>query len=359
MSGGIDSSAIVCSINRINGSRAGKTRQLTFSAFAEDPSIDESNFVRLVASSTGVKNYSVVPTGVELEQKLRRIVWHQDQPFASSSIFAQWKVFELAKSHGVKVMLDGQGADELCGGYVSAAPHFFIELMRKWSLLTLLKESRAFAKRQGLSWSQLMKNLLRHEIARSLPRNQRVIGSHPWLDHGFFEQQCETRAQEIESQNPYPTSEVFNRHLFHSIFYSGLPALLRYEDRNSMAFSIESRVPFLDHRLVDHVLSVPAKCKIRDGQLKWLLRRAVGELIPGQIRERDRKLGFATPEAQWQQDNLKPMVYEAIESRELEPFLNVKKARQYFADSANRDQLDFVPWRWLSACLWMQEMGVA
>jgi asparagine synthase (glutamine-hydrolysing) len=134
---------------------------------------------------------------------------------------------------------------------------------------------------------------------------------------------------------------------------------LRYEDRNSMAFSVEARVPFLDHRLVEFVMALPSRLKVRNGYTKRVLRDAMAGTLPEKVRMRPRKMGFATPERRWQAGPLRQLVLDAIASPRLEPFIRRDLAKVHFDRIVTSNVLSFAPWRWLNLSLWIEEFDLA
>lgn len=272
LSGGLDSSSIVC---LMANALADKKMQKTFSAVSPIARFDESPYMMAVIEKVQVEHFTVAPEAEELLKKLDEIVYYQDEPFATTSVFAQWKVFELVKSRGVKVMLDGQGADEQMGGYHTFFGNHFYELFRSLRLLHLLKEVRA-AKRMhpGLKcWRRLAALMIPW---RKVPRG-------------------------------------FNEHLYLQTTRTNLPMLLHLEDRDSMAHSVESRTPFLDYRLVELSLSLPHHFQIRQGVTKQVLRAGMEGILPEKIARRVDKLGFATPESHWALQHFERPLHEALE----------------------------------------------
>ncbi|NQU58870.1 MAG: asparagine synthase (glutamine-hydrolyzing) [Rhodospirillales bacterium] len=305
LSGGLDSSAIVGLANRQDD-----IERATVSACYDDPSVDERQFINMVNAEAHVTPVQVFPDGQELVRDLDQLVWHMDGPFTSTSMFAQWSVFKAARQAGVKVMLGGQGADEQLCGYHSAFAPFHAGLMCNFELGRLLKESSAERARHGTSalWqaaglgAALLPGTLRN-IIRHLRRTH-----HPdWLKDNFS-QAFKSPLSKISRLDDLISAQMFE---------TGLPMLLRYEDRNSMAHGIESRLPFLDHRVVELTVGLGSRHKIVDGETKWLLRRAMDGVIPNAIRDRQDKIGFATPERAWLAGPAKALVergtQEAIE----------------------------------------------
>lgn len=299
LSGGLDSSSIVCLMNDLLREQSSEALQRTFSARAEDRSVDEGQHIAAVTQRTGVINHEVTPTHTRLFEELDRLLWHQDEPFASTSIYAQWNVFRLAREHRCTVMLDGQGADEQLAGYHGFFGARLGALLRSGRWMTFWREARQFRLRHGMSsrrslllaFNYLLDGPLRNLVRKMLGR---TATTSPWFDHARMG---------ATARSPFETIGARHRSVaemaYWQVTHTNLPTLLRYEDRDSMAFSIESRVPFLDYRLVELCLSLEDDLRIRDGITKVVLREAMSGILPDSIRDRMDKIGFATPESVW------------------------------------------------------------
>lgn len=299
LSGGLDSSSIVCLMNDLLREQSSEDLQRTFSARAEDRSVDEGKHIATVTSHTGVTNYEVTPSHTKLFSELDKIIWHQDEPFASTSIYAQWSVFRLAKEQHCTVMLDGQGADEQLAGYHGFFGARLGSLLRRGRLGTFIKELPHFRRRHGIStvrafllaFNYLLDGPVRHFLRRLLGKTSTTS---PWLNL--------TRLG-ARPQSPFEVVGARHRSVAEMAYWqvtrTNLPTLLRYEDRDSMAFSIESRVPFLDYRLVEFCLELEDDLRIRNAVTKVVLRDAMTGILPDSIRDRSDKIGFATPESVW------------------------------------------------------------
>ena len=246
-------------------------------------------------------------------REAERITWHQDEPYGSTSIFAQWCVFAEARRAGLKVMLDGQGADEQLAGYHGSFPYYFASLIRQRRFAALLRamvERRRwhgvpFASRRGA----YLLPLLPRGLAHVLRRQRQTVGStiglmarrlRPHLGRSAFE-----TAREQIGRPPIDGIGDFCVVLTQS---SNLAMLLHWEDRNSMAHSIEARVPFLDHRLVEFSIGLGDRHKIVGGDTKRVLRRAMDGILPrkgaqparqARLCHAGRDTGFADRCASW------------------------------------------------------------
>lgn len=291
LSGGLDSSAIVCLAHRLLSSGGASAGQVTVTACYEDSRFDEWNYARQVVERTDARAVRVWPNIERLESEFDVHLWHLDEPVGSSSLFSQWCVFGGAADAGLKVMLDGQGSDEQLAGYGGADAPLYRSLLRRWSLPGLVGEMTAFRRRRGtLPLGPLL------AAARSaIPSLDSILPSR--LRAG-----ARAPAWVLGSSTaPFARADVpdLGGHLRDQLLRTSLPALLRYEDRNSMAWSVESRVPFLDYRLVEFLAGIPDTFKLHRGTTKLVFREAMQGVLPEPIRERTDKMGFVTPEEVW------------------------------------------------------------
>lgn len=295
LSGGLDSSSVLAYIHQAAERPA--TLQ-TFSAVFPGFARDESERIALTAGSFGVVNHRVQPGADDLIRDFNRICYHQEEPFQSASIVAQYKVFELAKQHGVTVLLDGQGADEILGGYPKYYQWYWRELYRQNKPLLRKELGQAVLTGQECQWSW------KHKLAARLPhfaesylvrQRGRQQRGHADLSSGF------TDSFGV-SHYEVPQVPTLNGVLYYNTFLNGLEELLQYADRNSMAHGREVRLPFLYHELAAFIFSLPAGYKIRDGYTKWLLRKSMEPVLPAAIVWRKDKVGFEPPQQIWMQD---------------------------------------------------------
>lgn len=299
LSGGLDSSSIVCMMNRLLLTQSTPLLQKSFSACTNEKQYDEKEFIDEVVNATGLKSFSVYPSLDNLFPSLPDILWHQDEPFGSASIYAQWNVFALASQHGIKVMLDGQGADEHLAGYHTYFAMRQASLMKQLRFIRLLCDLRATRRLHGYT----ILHSARDMASLLLPVAQRKMVAKifhtsdldpPWLSRDLMGAEAENPFS-LEQRKP---SSVLKLSLL-QLRATSLPMLLHWEDRNSMANSIEARIPFLDYRLVEFVLGLPEEYKLKDGITKRVLREAMRGILPEKVRLRRDKIGFATPEQLW------------------------------------------------------------
>ena len=302
LSGGLDSSAIVSIINKIIENNSSEQDQKTFSACSEQKRWDEREFIEAVLEGKDIDAHFVTPDVNGLVKDLNEILWHQDEPFGSTSIYAQWSVFRTAKENNVKVLLDGQGADEPIGGYHYFHDIFIASLLQRLKIPTLLHEVNELNTKYKRSYSDIIRSSLYYILSNNsigrkiLLLNQKESIDPKWLDR-----------KKIGAEITFPLSltqtvkgiDLFTRYCYHQTFQASLPALLHYEDRNSMAFSIESRVPYLDHRIVEYIINLPDNYKIKNAVTKYVMRHSLKGYLPEKVRCRMDKMGFVTPEEYW------------------------------------------------------------
>jgi asparagine synthase (glutamine-hydrolysing) len=308
LSGGVDSSAIVCAIRHLHPKREIKT----FSYIANGFEKSEEKWVDFVARSVDAHSHKVTPEGNELLSDLDEMIVAQGEPFGSTSIYAQYRVFKLAQSQGMVVTLDGQGADEIFGGYIGFPELRIRSLIEKGRLLKakqfLENWSEWPGRRSGRLYLDTILSVGVSAVGQITPKFVRRMFQgrrspvKSYLD--LFEESFVNSYGELpKSLRKHAESAWGNRlkpELRSQLSSAGLPALLRHGDRNAMAFSIESRVPFLDRKLVEYCLSLPEDYLVsQSGETKSILREALRGIAPDEILDRRDKIGFETPEHEW------------------------------------------------------------
>ena len=270
LSGGLDSSAIAYSINskflKLN------QKQFTFSARFNNYEKDEGEYI-------DVNRFDVFLNSDEFEKDIQQIIYHQDEPFQSASIFAQFKVMELVKKNNVTVLLDGQGADELLGGYETLYIEYLKQLFyNRPDIYT--SELTAYNKMHGSKYGMV-----------DLKKN----------DTPLFKLKRETKR--LFNIKQAVSNTYFSNVLQQYICGAQLQQLLRYADRNAMAHSIETRLPFLNHELVEFCFTLPDQFKLKNGWPKFILRKVFDKKITDKIIWRKNKIGYETPENTFMQSN--------------------------------------------------------
>jgi len=356
LSGGIDSSAIVCIIDQLlrkNGIKQVGSRQRVFTAAHGLEAIDESKWANIVVEQTKTKWHKTVPKSSEFLVDLEDLVRTQDIPFCSTSVYAQYRVMKLAGERDVKVLLDGQGGDELFTGYHRHYGVFAVEMLRRRAIVSFLREWNC-AKHSPISRKYLIASLIRITGAKALPASLRAVAVKTTLKQcGYinpeFWSEYKSRLEMIQSK----VKTSLNRMLYEYMTGCSLKALLRYEDRNSMRFSIEARPPFADDvDLISYVFQIPSVYKIHNGWSKYLLREAARGIIPEQIRTRNDKIGFAIPERSWlnqARDTLKDYATD-----DLNTYFDVRKMLDDWNTLTKNPSADGATdiWRFINLAVW-------
>lgn len=310
LSGGIDSSSIVCLMGDILKDAESVGMQKTFSACSNVSAFDERKWMDKVADGKKIDAHYTYPSFDDVLEDSKKIIWHQDEPYGSTSIYAQWKVFELASKNNVRVMLDGQGADEQLAGYHTFFGAYLAGLISKMKWRDALHEAKSIKSLYGYSWVNLFGRTLYAAfpefLSNAVLKLAKKDGAKPsWIN---FE------TLPAQTKRPFPSISNTVDGLCHAqILSTNLPMLLHWEDRDSMAHSIESRVPFLDYRLVEFSMGLPDNMKIKNGITKKILRDAMRGIIPDEICNRTDKIGFATPEQFWLKGEGRQDFREALE----------------------------------------------
>jgi asparagine synthase (glutamine-hydrolysing) len=356
LSGGIDSSAVVCAMRHL----VPDAPIYTFSYIARGSPTSEECWVDRVNAYTGAHGFKVEATGAELAQDLDDLIAAQGEPFGSTSIYAQYRVFKLAKESGITVTLDGQGADELLAGY-NGHPS-----LRMKSLIDGGHYVRAFAfadswrKWPGRNSSTAIKSLgsallpeRLHGLLKSRMHKERYMP--PWLDIDLLREAGVRLGPSAVAYGDETKGRSVVGHLASSLQHRGLPELLRHGDRNSMRFSIESRVPFLTIPLADLLLSLPEEYLISQrGETKSVFRAAMRGIVPDDVLDRRDKIGFETPEKVWLL-GMSPIVRGWLEEGADVPFLNKKALLNNFDLVAEgKAPFSWQLWRWINFVRWSQ-----
>ncbi len=343
LSGGPDSSSIVATIHAL---KHPNHSQQCFTAVFNGYEKDESAYATTVARQFELQQHLVRFTEKDLLNDWEKLCYHQEEPFGSASIYAQYKVYEKARDEGITVLLDGQGADEILAGYPSYYKWYWQELFRNRKLYRS-KELR-YAKERGIHESFDYRNM----IAAYFPAFATVVLERHYLLKAIGQEDLSKDFVQLQSKEAYYTPPEYfdlNGVLHFNTSTHGLSELLRFADRNSMAHGREVRLPFLDHELVEFIFSLPAHFKIRQGWSKWLLRKSMDKKLPDSINWRSGKVGFEPPQQKWMETApLQKAILDAkktlVEENILQPAVLDKKINPLAAHAA-----DNYDWRYFSA----------
>lgn len=355
LSGGLDSSAVVCAMRHV----APDHPIHTFSYIAEGTEVNEEKWADLVNAHVGATAHKVVVKPHELARDLDDMIRAQGEPFGSTSIYAQYRVYQQARENGITVTLDGQGADEMLAGYNGYPGQRLRSLLETGHLLEAAQFLDSWSKwpdrRRAdgvrlavaeITDGALYQALRRLSGRRSLPV---WIGADTLAMRGVSLRHPKQRP-EMEGRGRRVIAE-----LAHSLTKRGLSSLLRHGDRNSMRFSIESRVPFLTLDQADLLLSLPESYLIsQGGETKSVFRAAMRGIVPDAILDRRDKIGFQTPEQFWLM-SMAGTVREWLSVDIKLPFLDQQKIVQEFDEIASgRKRFSWQVWRWINFIRWYQ-----
>jgi asparagine synthase (glutamine-hydrolysing) len=344
LSGGLDSSTLVGLIGKIwredpDAAAAIGDRLYTFTSCYEEKAFDEREYALEIARSVGAKTHLVFPSPQDFWSDFQRIAWHQDMPFAALSFYAQWRVMRAVSESGVKVLIDGQGGDEVFGGYAKFRYAYLASLIRA---------------RRSAKAASVLTGMLRHGDSyvldirngyRYLPASMRWVLNVDSALHNVLtgdwkaavadESTPATRWWRRARQSPHGSEGTLLQQIqADDISVDTLPQLLRMEDRSSMAFSLEARVPLLDHHVVQMGLSLPDDMKVNQGWSKFAMREATIGVVPDRVRLRTTKLGFAAPDRAWIANDLRAPINELLSSDlRCHRYLDVPALRRWYRES--------------------------
>lgn len=340
LSGGLDSSAVVTVMSRLLQARVPDAVSLgdhlkTFSAvFPGDP-IDEKPYIDEVLAVSDAEPTFDQPTSDDFLDELEAWAWYADEPMISTAPYSMWSVMETARQ-SVTVLLDGQGGDELLAGYVPYQLVYLRQLLRERRFALLVRE--AICARDTvvpLVWRKMVDARRRVDVRDLIARDF---------------------AHRVRQPSDDRVQDDLKRRLLQDLTTYSLPSLLRYEDRNSMAHSLESRLPFLDQDLVEYILRLPAAAILRNGWSRAILRESLRGILPEKVRLRRKKIGFTTPEFRWLKAE-RAAFYSLMQSPSFQsrPYWNGPAVLEAFQAACNglREESMFF-WRTINVEIWLR-----
>jgi asparagine synthase (glutamine-hydrolysing) len=335
LSGGVDSSIMIGTL--FQHCDVGQNYS-TFTASFPGYPIDETKYIDILNRKHDFKNIRTFPDAGKAYDNLNDFIYANDEPTTNSSFFSQYEVMRLAKENGVTVLLDGQGGDESFAGY---------QYFHGFNLYGLLKQKK------GIQFaSELLKSIVRKQhisvyqtlMFQLLPdslKKESLLKTLPYINRDFFYDYIDSSKIYNDFFNVTGLNQSLVRH-----FQYKLEHLLRMEDRNSMAFSLEARVPYLDHRLVEYMLGVPENLKIQGGETKYLQKKALGKYTIPEILNRTDKIGFGTPGDEW-------MLTDAWQKLTRESYTDVQSAFPgIFKQDACLPEKGFDRWKINQLSIW-------
>lgn len=354
LSGGLDSSAVVCAIRHVEPDLPIKT----FSYIAKDSPLSEEVWVDQVNAATRATAHKILVHPQEMVADLDDMIKAQGEPFGGTSIYAQYRVFKAARDHGVTVTLDGQGADELLAGYSGYPGQRLLSLIDHGKLTQAIRFLHNWSAWPGRSRMGGLKRLIGELASGSTAYDhlRRWNGDSDlpdWLDANALQVGNVKTGFPAKKQSKDDSGRRVAAALRDAMTANGLPALLRHADRNSMRFSVESRVPFLTTDLAEFLLTLPEEYLISNqGETKHIFRAAMRGIVPDKILDRRDKIGFATPEADWLRLLLPTMRQWLQEDLKL-PFIKHQAMLNAFeatVESVQKNQSQL--WRWINFYRW-------
>jgi asparagine synthase (glutamine-hydrolysing) len=364
LSGGLDSSGIVCMLERLLPDKNHKV----FTIQSVNSEIDETEYVKEVIKKTGFQSFYKRPDTIDLINEYPKFVWHHDEPILSASIFGGYHVYKLAKDNGVTVVLDGQGADELLGGYEIGVQYLYLqELFKKGSISDFIHQLKSNTLRYNASEYyiiyKILHGLLKEFTKRGssritkMQKKKNVLNElESWINKDYIHDNID--------RSQYLSKTYIPEHRFNSDFkkrsyllmkHTNLPGILRQVDRNSMAFSLEARVPFLDYRIVEHIYKIPVRYLMHDGLTKYIYREAMKNIIPENIINRVDKRGFSMPEREWL-NSITEDLDELFDNYNDNTIININYLRNNYKILIQSPiHYNNILWRVINAIIWQKE----
>ncbi len=303
LSGGLDSSAIVSMVQHQHPGTSYKSFSIYYDG---DGEVDERPFIReVIRKYPGIEPFYKQPGEDEIIGEFHRALYHADVPSTGSSFISQYFLMKLIAANGIKVVLDGQGSDEYLAGYMHTFYRLIGGTIRHGNLGKALSSTRDLSAKLSLSAAKTISHFGK-SVLSAVSGEQQLYGLE---FNSYYPFLMAEKPSELPFSLEQGKGSQMDKFLYHLLFATSLPSLLQYEDRNSMAFSIESRVPFLDHRLVEFAFSLRDEDKIRGTETKYILRKALADVLPDAITNRQDKKGFVTPgENKWLRGPLKHLL---------------------------------------------------
>jgi asparagine synthase (glutamine-hydrolysing) len=360
LSGGLDSTAIVCEIDKLLKNADFHPLQKTFSACSDDERYDERKWINIVIKNISAESFFVYPQLDQVFESLPSLIWCHDEPYQSQSPYFAFKVFTLAKSKNVKVMLNGQGADEYLGGYGQFSHARLARKTKKFKWRGIFKETKISKNFTPYTRSFITKlmlvSFLPYKIKRMLAGSHKNVVLENTLINNKILKAVNHPANELLFVNNPTIPEITQDGLFHST----LPRYLKWEDRNSMSNSVEVRVPFLYYKLVEFVYNLPEEYLDFAGERKKVMRHALKDLLPEEISGRKDKNGFITSEEKWVKEENPGLFREKIKEA-IDHSLGIinPSALKYFDNVvSNKIPFDYTYWRLILFSAWLMQFNV-
>jgi asparagine synthase (glutamine-hydrolysing) len=359
LSGGLDSSGITSMLSKIYNGDAEKNKVFTITS--NDPTIDDTYYASIITQKIPVTSFNKGFEACASLDDLAKFIWHQDEPLQSSSIFGSWQLYKFFREMDVTVAIDGQGADELMGGYNSYPfRRYLIDILKNYGLKYYIDQIRKISNVYNKPYRDIVYNTVL-SFALELLKNfnsfyysKKLEQVKPYINGHLFDEEI-TKSHIIHRdfyQQKMKFNSIVKRNSYELTKHTNLPGILRQVDRNSMAFSVESRLPFLDYRLVEYLYSLPVHYMIRDGYTKYAYRKAMEGIVPNEVLWRKTKVGFKMPEFELLRDNF-DFLKELFNAEKDMSYVNYEKVRLSIEHTLkDKASYDNVIWRILCFTIW-------
>ena len=350
LSGGLDSSAIVSMVQVLNPGMKYKSFSIYYEG--KDDVYERPFIYEVIKKYPGIDPYYFSPTDKDVEENFHHALYHADVPCTGSSFISQYFLMKLIGQHKIKVVLDGQGSDEYLAGYMHTFYRVIADKLKSGNIFNALNLTSRINKKLNSAFSKSVSHFGKSML--SAFNNEHALYSLEYKNYYPFLSNITSDKIpfSLENKNGSKTDNF----LYQLIFNTSLPSLLHYEDRNSMAFSIESRVPFLDHRLVEFAFQLKTEDKIKGTETKFILRKGLHGILPEAIENRKDKKGFVTPgENKWLRGPLKNLL--EFDYNKLN-FLNKNRVDKLMTDYKNGDNSKAVlVWRVAVLNYWINNIN--
>jgi len=342
LSGGLDSTTIVCIVRQLLDQQDADNTFEFFSAVFKEESFSERRYIEDTVVQTGMPIHWIYPDPERLLETLPQLLYHQEFPFRSLAVYSQWEIMRHVRQTPTVVLLNGQGSDEVFAGYTAHHYALIAEYLRRVRPAKAWTETCALTKAREISLIQAIVGSLRELIKGSALKGLVRYRPLPYLNRPYRPATAGVWQH-----------DVFRNALARNLTFSALPEYLRYEDRNSMAFTLESRLPFMDYRLVEWAMSLPLDLKVDRAISKRVLREMARPLIPLSVTGRRDKMGFVSPQELWQHNVLKSALDTVFEQDlcAIFPFLNNERTNRIY-QAYQSGHNNHWTWVWRVACMY-------
>jgi len=344
LSGGLDSSTITCLANEVS-----ENEQFHSFSSVTRPQTPESSLIETIEKCCQTVPHHNSPHAADFFENLLSLIWHQDEPFADGSMYAHFNLMALARKENVPVILTGQGGDEIFCGYLFYLYSWLGDYLKRARFIKWWKNLRHVSTSCEKGLVFLVFSSFRH----ILPLKFKNFLSRFRCNERTAILSQDAKSQAIDHTTAYKGCKGFKLFYLNQLRHWTLPGFLHYEDRNSMAFGVEARVPFLDHRLVEFVMSIDWEMFLSEGVTKHLLRSSMQNSVPDAVLIQKGKFAFPAPLERWLFEG-KGKVQKWLELSSEVPFLNHKMVRRSFEkfNSTKSKRMLTAVWRALVLTLW-------